>query len=113
MSPVFAVRDMGEALTFYVSQLEFDLSWQWGEPVTRAGVFRDGFEIQLVCDPDLEASAPAFVYCHMTGMEDYFDGCVGRGTPIHQPITNRPWGMRDFRVRDPTGNQLGFGETDA
>lgn len=113
MSPVFTVPDMAEALTFYVSQLEFTLNWRWGEPVTRAAVIRDGFEIQLVCDPDLDGVPPAVVYCHMTGVESYFDACVRRSAPIHQPLTDRPWGMKDFRVRDAAGNQLGFGEADA
>lgn len=113
MSPVFTVHDMAEALTFYVSQLDFRLNWQWGEPVTRAAVVRDGFEIQLVCDPELDGDPPAVVYCHMTGVESYFDGCVRRGAPIHEPLTNRVWGMKDFRVRDGAGNQLGFAEEDA
>lgn len=112
MCPVFTVLDMSEALTFYVSRLGFSLAWQWGEPVTRAGVVRDGFEIQLVSDPDL-AGDPAVVYCHVSGVQDYFDACVRAGAPIHQPLTDRPWGMKDFRVRDASGNQVGFGEAPA
>jgi hypothetical protein len=48
MHPVLAVKDLAKDLDYYQQQLEFSLSWQWGEPASRAGVRRDGIEIQLV-----------------------------------------------------------------
>jgi len=47
--PVFAVSDLDESLNFYKKKLGFSINWIWGEPSTRAGVGRDGIEIQLDC----------------------------------------------------------------
>ena len=33
-----------------------------------------------------------------------------RGAELDQPLTLKPWGNRDFRLRDPFGNQLKFTE---
>jgi hypothetical protein len=35
----------------------------------------------------------------------------GRGAKIHQGIVPKPWGNRDFRVSDDSGNELKFMET--
>jgi uncharacterized glyoxalase superfamily protein PhnB len=33
------------------------------------------------------------------------------GVTVVVPIDDRPYGMRDFRIADPSGNELSFGET--
>jgi hypothetical protein len=49
----------------------------------------------------------------MTGVEEYYRACIERGALIQYGLVERPWGMRDFRVLDPSGNRLGFGELSA
>ncbi len=107
--PVFAVRDLPEALAYYREKLGFTVSWTWGEPTTRVGVRLDDIEIQLDGAGLGAPPGPAVVYCHMTGVDDYYAACRARGATIALEIADRPWGMRDFRVLDPSGNRLGFG----
>lgn len=51
-----------------------------------------------------------FVYCQMRGIDAYYADCVQRGALLVSEIADRPFGVRDFRVSDPSGNHIGFGE---
>lgn len=78
-----------EAVAYYKDKLGSVVSWTWGEPVSRAGVALDDVEIQM----------------EGAGLGR------SRGATIAMEIGDRPWGMRDFRVIDPSGNRIGFGAT--
>jgi len=106
--PVFTVRDLEEALEFYRDKLGFAIAWTWGDPMLRAGVALDDVEIQLEGGGLGAPPGPSVVYCHMTGVESYYELCRGRGTAVAVELADRPWGMRDFRVEDPSGNRIGF-----
>ncbi len=111
--PVLAVSDLEGALAYYRDRLGFSVSWQWGDgsgPAVRAGVERDGLEIQLVADGRFAPETASVVYVHVRGVDAYYRACVERGAEITMPLADRPFGMRDFRVVDPSGNALGFGE---
>jgi uncharacterized glyoxalase superfamily protein PhnB len=107
--PVFTVRNLDEALAYYRDKLGFTVSWTWGDPASRAGVSLDDVEIQLEGEGLGAPPGPSVVYCHMVDVETYYESCLTRGATILMEIGDRPWGMRDFRVIDPSGNRLGFG----
>jgi catechol 2,3-dioxygenase-like lactoylglutathione lyase family enzyme len=109
-SPVLAVRDLDEALGYYRDKLGFAVSWKWGTPPSRAGVSLDDIELQLEGGGFGAPPGPSVVYCLMTGVDTYFEECRARGATFHIELGDRPFGMRDFRVQDPSGNRIGFGE---
>jgi hypothetical protein len=48
------------------------------------------------------------------GIDDYYasveraiDAASGR---VIEPLASRPYALKDFRILDPDGNRLGFGE---
>ena len=108
--PVLSVDDLERTLQYYVERLDFGVSWRWGEPAVRAGVSRDGLELQLVSDGRFAPEGTSRVYFEITEVDAYFADCVERGADVVMPLGDRPFGVRDFRVRDPAGNVLGFGE---
>jgi catechol 2,3-dioxygenase-like lactoylglutathione lyase family enzyme len=108
--PVFAVRDLAEALAYYRDVLGFRVAWTWGDPPVRAGVARGAVEIQLVSDGRFAPPGPSCVYCHLAGVDAFYAECRARGAEIIMELDDRPFGVRDFRVADPSGNRLGFGE---
>jgi catechol 2,3-dioxygenase-like lactoylglutathione lyase family enzyme len=108
--PVFAVRDLEASLDFYKEKLGFSVAWRWGEPASRAGVALGDIEIQLDAAGAGAPPGPSVVYCHMIGVEAYYDACKKLGVTFSLPLGDRPWGMRDFRVIDLDGNRIGFGE---
>ena len=110
--PVFTVLNLDEALGYYRDKLGFSVSRTWGEPASRAGVTLDEVEIQLEGAGLGAPPGPSVVYCHMVDVEAYYEACRSRGATIVMDIGDRPWGMRDFRVIDPSGNRIGFGATE-
>ncbi len=106
--PVFAVRNVEEAMVYYRDRLGFTVAWTWGSPISRAGVALDGIEIQLDELEPGEAASSSMAYCHLQGVDAFYEACCVRGATVTMPIADRPWGMRDFRVVDPSGNRLGF-----
>lgn len=111
MQPVFAVGVLSEDLSYYRDQLGFAVSWQWGEPAVRAGVVRDGLELQLVSDERFSPECPSRIYFLVADVDAYHAECKARGAEIQMPLEDRPsFGMRDFRVVDRSGNILAFGE---
>lgn len=110
MQPVLAVVDLSADLSYYVEQLGFTVTWRWGEPAVRAGVARDGLELQLVSDQRFAPSCSSRVYFSVRGVDTFYEECLARGAEIDVKLGDRDFGMRDFRVIDPSGNVLGFGE---
>ena len=39
-------------------------------------------------------------------LDDYYDRVINAGWPAEEPMTQRPWGARDFRLTDPSGYYL-------
>lgn len=81
----------------------------WGEPADHASVCRDSAEINLVVEPGGNLTISR-VYFETKAVDTFHDRVLRAGGDIAIPIGNRPYGMRDFRVVDPTGNELSFGE---
>ena len=110
VSPVLAVRDLEADIAYYIERLGFAVSWRWGDPPVRAGVTRDGLELQLVSDGRFSPDGSSRVYFDLRGVEAYHATCVERGADIVMTLDDRPFGVRDFRVADGSGNILGFSE---
>lgn len=74
----------------------------------RAGVSLDGVEIHLDAANQGAPPGPSVIYCHMNDVRTYYEACRANGVSFVFELTEREWGMRDFRVEDPSGNRLGF-----
>ena len=109
LSPILAVEDLHHALAFYRDLLGFDLAWCWGEPPELAGICRDAVEMTLMARMDKPAGR-ARVYLRVTGINALYAGLERAGAAITVPIGDRPYGLRDFRIVDPSGNELDIGE---
>lgn len=109
VDPILAVDDLTAALDYYRNTLGFEIAWTFGDPVQLASVCRDGVAINLsMMQPG--AFGPSRIYVHITGIDAYYAGVVAAGANVTIAIGNRDYGMRDFRVVDPDGNQISFGE---
>jgi predicted enzyme related to lactoylglutathione lyase len=109
VSPIFHVADLAQALDYYQKVLGFRIAWTWGDPPDRASVCRDRVEVTLAVPVEGSPRASA-VYFGTTGVDDYYNQVSSAGGKITVPIADRPYGMRDFTLVDPTGNHLSFGE---
>jgi uncharacterized glyoxalase superfamily protein PhnB len=110
ISPIFGVRDLSQALAFYQGTLGFELAWSWGEPPAVAAVCRDRVEITLTERPGPQPGCPARAYLRVSGIDAYHARLERAGVTIMVPIGDRHYGLRDFRVVDPFGNELDIGQ---
>jgi len=53
------------------------------------------------------------VYVQMAGVDAYDREVTTAGAKVTVHLDSRVYGMRDFRLVDPSGNELSFGEPSA
>jgi GNAT superfamily N-acetyltransferase len=106
---VLAVADIVQTVTFYRDILGFHERWLWGDPPTFGCVGLDKAELFLCVQPMLAGRLDGLM--HVFDVEDV-DGLHARhrstGAPIVSPLENKPWGVREYTVRDPNGYHLRF-----
>jgi uncharacterized glyoxalase superfamily protein PhnB len=107
--PILSVSDLGKALDYYEGMLKFTVDWLWGDPAHLAGVSRDRVELNLSLSSDPNRGISR-VYFQMDGVDAYYLDLTRAGVEVAVPLADRPYGMRDFRIVDPSGNELSFGE---
>lgn len=117
--PQVFVTDMERAIRFYRDQLGFEVGYTYGEPAFY-GLMRRGHAVfnlrhvdVLPWDDTMRTREDLLAFTIRTnGLKELFVAWKEAGVPMHQPLKEQPWG-RDFVVRDPDGNLLGFGDLPA
>lgn len=106
LHPGLRVADVPAAAEFYVGKLGFTLGFTWGEPVAMAGVNLGDVQLFLERGPP---SGGAAVYFVVGDADELYAFHRANGVEILEPLDDRPYGLRDYMVRDPHGYRLGFG----
>ncbi|UWZ84306.1 glyoxalase superfamily protein [Occallatibacter riparius] len=106
VAPELPVSNLGEAIAFY-GRLGFALASQSAEGY--AILERDGIALHLFEDK-LHRSAAMGVHLFTPDLAEMYEEFAGRGVQFSQGIERKPWGNRDFRVKDAFGNELKFTE---
>lgn len=108
LHPGLAVSDVMAAVDFYADTLGFARGFTWGDPPTFAAVNLG--EAQLF----LSAGTPCPDGCDVFFVVDDVDALYAfhraAGADVREEIGDRPWGMRDYAVRDLDGYRLTFGQ---
>ena len=104
---VFPVVDVESAAAFYERlgfEVErFDDGYAW---VRHAG--EEVLHLQLVTDLD-PTSNHAAGYFHVADADSWHEAWSAAGADP-EPVADQPWGMREFRLVDPSGNLLRVGQ---
>jgi uncharacterized glyoxalase superfamily protein PhnB len=77
-----------------------------------AGLCRDAVELTLMDRPD-KPEGRARISLRIKGIDALYASLAQAGADITVPIGDRPYGLRDFRVVDPNGNEVDIGEATA
>ena len=108
IAPELPSANLKSTLAFYEQKLGFQLVKQMpgGD---YAIVERDGIALHLFQDP-VRKHTPVGVHLFTAELEGLRDDLLDRGARLTQDIVRKPWGNRDFRLRDDFGNELKFTE---
>jgi len=106
---VLAVVDVTQAVDYYVKVLGFKQHWLWQDPPTFGCVGVGKAEIFLALNPDLAKRIEG--HQHWFAVEDVdslHEQHRSAGAQIISPLENKPWGVREYTVRDLNGYHLRF-----
>jgi uncharacterized glyoxalase superfamily protein PhnB len=102
-----AVTGVFEAADFYAKKLGFCMDFTSGEPPTMAGVSLGQAQIFLTKGtPNPEGCSVYFV---VGDADELYEFQRSNGVEIVKPPEDRPYGLRDYTVRDLHGYYLNFG----
>jgi len=116
VEPILEVADVAAAVQFYREQLGFTVEFVFGDPVSHAGLFRgewstQGLRLQLTQRGRTSGAPSGALYLSVAPRLDMlYDEYRQKNVPIVEALAVRPWGRREFTVRDPDGHLLRFGE---
>jgi uncharacterized glyoxalase superfamily protein PhnB len=115
LAPVLLAPNVEQALDHYRDVLGFDVEPYELAPEDYGYASRDGARIHIAhadhCRPNSDLVADLFdVYLWVEDVEAVHDDLLERGANVMHPPIERPWGMREIRVRDLNGYVLGIGQ---
>jgi uncharacterized glyoxalase superfamily protein PhnB len=110
VTPILSVLDLPRALAFYEEKLGFSRAWTWGDPIELAGICRGQVELNLGARGKLGPQGPSQVYLRVSPIGAWWELAKASGAELLVEIADRPYGLRDFSIRDESGNRLDFGE---
>ena len=108
IAPELPAANLETALAYYEQKLGFKVAMLLHEN-EYAIVERDGVAIHLFGGAEFTRSKVG-VHIFTTDLDQLFAELSDRGAKIAQAIERKPWGNRDFRVHDDSGNELKFTE---
>ncbi|WP_341842991.1 VOC family protein [Chitinophaga caseinilytica] len=108
---IFQVSDLAAATVFYTETLGFTLDFEFGSVV---GLHHGNVFIHLsgpASQGNKKAIGEGHMYIFCDEVDDYFAEIAAKGADAFIPPADRPYGVRDFAVKDPDGNILAFGKS--
>ena len=118
--PALRVRNMSEALAFYLGPLEFTLE-RGGENESNSALVRGDARLMLETAADhygeeynaairerLGSPSSTALYIEASELAAFQARLKAAGARIVDPLADRSWGQAEFTVEDPEGNWLTF-----
>ena len=107
---IFVVTDVVRSVEHYRDVLGFAMEFTYGEPMSFAGVERDGVVIHLEAASHTKRQPGCgALNIFVTDVDALYQELKSRGATTLGEPKNYPWGMRNFGIQDLDGNYLCFG----
>jgi catechol 2,3-dioxygenase-like lactoylglutathione lyase family enzyme len=116
--PQLFVADIKASCDFFTGKLGFIVVFTYGEPPYYAQVGRDGVRLNLRCvgQPVIDAGlrdrqellSASITVATAEEIKQLFLEFQSSGVTFAQTLQRKPWGARDFIVKDRDGNLLLF-----
>jgi uncharacterized glyoxalase superfamily protein PhnB len=113
--PVITTDDIEGSLAYYENILGFAFDFKYGDPPVYAGVNSGTAEIYFTHNPALAEAIKLKnlnpdIFIWVTDASYFFDLHVKNGADIIEPISDRPWGARQYVLKDINGYHLKFAQ---
>jgi uncharacterized glyoxalase superfamily protein PhnB len=108
IAPELPVSNLREAVEHYEQKLGFHVAMQMPQG-DYAIVERDDVAIHLFED-NTRSHSPVGIHIFTPDLEALYAEFQQRGAHLSQGIARKPWGNRDFRLNDASGNEIKFTE---
>jgi GNAT superfamily N-acetyltransferase len=105
---ILPVPDVTAAVDHYHRILGFNVDFLWQNPPTHAGVSREKAGVQFTLNPARAIKCQTELFFFVEGLDDLYATHRHSGAHIVSSIENKPWGMREYTVRDLWGHELRF-----
>jgi uncharacterized glyoxalase superfamily protein PhnB/GNAT superfamily N-acetyltransferase len=106
---VFAVSDVRETIAFYHDVLGFESDWVWGDPPVHGAATWGRLQVMFSKRPELAAKIEGHShYFFVDDVQGLYARHQSAGANIIADIENKPWGVREYTVRDINGYHLSF-----
>jgi catechol 2,3-dioxygenase-like lactoylglutathione lyase family enzyme len=103
--PNFQTSRLEESREFYTGFLHFHVEMDLGWIVTFSSRAHPTAQLSVLT-ADLTAPVHPDVTMGVDDVDALYAEAVRRGLPILYPLTDEPWGVRRFFVRDPNGRVI-------
>jgi GNAT superfamily N-acetyltransferase len=109
--PIFPVTDVVATVRYYRDVLGFTEEWVWGEPPDFGGVRwgKVGAMFALQSGPGAKVGGQWHSF-FVEGIDVLYGSHSRNGATIYSPLEAKPWGLREYTVRDLNGHFLRFGQ---
>lgn len=107
---VFTVTDIARSTEHYRDVLGFTVTFEWGTPTSYVCLCRDEVALHLLAASRTRRAPGNGGLCvFVRDVDAVYAELAARGARMEKPPQDRDYGMRDFDLFDPDGNQLTFG----
>ncbi|MBR1127466.1 bleomycin resistance protein [Bradyrhizobium iriomotense] len=112
---VFVVSDIAASLAYYRDVLGFEVTFEYGQPLSYACLCRDEVALHLLAASQTKRLPGHGAICiFVRDVDQLYAEVSARAAKLLNEPEVRDYGMRDFDAVDADGNQLTFGTgTDA
>ena len=114
--PVLATDDVPATVVYFENTLGFKQQWIWGDPPVYAGIRAGGALLYVTHDPALASTirdrqlAPD-IFLWVRGIDEIYQQHRNTNAEIVEELSARPWGVRQYVVREPNGYRLKIAES--
>ncbi|CAM4153747.1 glyoxalase superfamily protein [Kerstersia similis] len=109
-APCLPVRDIQAALAFYSGVLEFQKTFENGNPVGFMVLKKDAAEIHLSQNREHLATRMNALHMFVDDIDALYQLCVSARVRIIKSLSDKDYGQRAFVFADPDGNRIDVGE---
>ena len=107
---VFVVSDIATSLAYYRDMLGFQVTFEYGQPLSYACLCCDEVALHLLASSRTKRLPGHGAICvFVRDVDQIYAEVSARGARLLNQPEDRDYGMRDFDVVDADGNQVTFG----